>query len=72
VLAPAAETTEKVHAERQLRVLREFGLHTANEKTPELACLFARLGNSGFVRVADRKRFVSECAAAGHETLTLT
>ena len=38
VLAPAAETTEKVYGERQLRALRELAMQTANEKTAEQAC----------------------------------
>jgi len=38
VLAPAAETTEKVYGERQLRALRELAMQTANEKTVEQAC----------------------------------
>ena len=38
VIAPAAETTEKVYGERQLKVLRELAMRTANEKTAVLAC----------------------------------
>ena len=38
VLAPVAETTEKVFGERQLRALRELAMQTANEKTAEQAC----------------------------------
>jgi signal transduction histidine kinase len=38
VLGPAAETTEKVYGERQLRTLRELAMQTANEKTAEQAC----------------------------------
>ena len=41
VLNPAAETTEKVYVERQLRVLRELAMQTAKEKTVEQACLAA-------------------------------
>ncbi|HEX2670695.1 MAG TPA: histidine kinase dimerization/phospho-acceptor domain-containing protein, partial [Polyangiaceae bacterium] len=38
VIAPAAETTEKVYGERQLKVLRELAMRTANEKNAEQAC----------------------------------
>jgi signal transduction histidine kinase/DNA-binding response OmpR family regulator len=38
VVAPVTETTEKVYGERQLRVLRELAMRTANEKTAEQAC----------------------------------
>ena len=38
VIAPVAETTEKVYGERQLRALRELAMRTANEKTAEQAC----------------------------------
>lgn len=38
LLAPAAETTEKVYSERQLRALRELAMQTANEKTADQAC----------------------------------
>jgi len=38
VIAPATETTEKVYGERQLKVLRELAMQTANEKTAERAC----------------------------------
>ncbi|HKO49810.1 MAG TPA: ATP-binding protein, partial [Polyangiaceae bacterium] len=38
VLTPAAETTEKVYGERQLRALRELAMRAANEKTAEQAC----------------------------------
>ncbi|HET7538820.1 MAG TPA: ATP-binding protein [Polyangiaceae bacterium] len=50
VLTPAAETTEKVYGERQLRALRELAMQTANEKTAEQACRAAATTLSAFTR----------------------
>ena len=50
VLTPAAETTDKVYVERQLRALRELATQTANEKSAEQACRAAASTLSGATR----------------------
>jgi len=41
VLATVAETTEQVYGERQLRTLRELGMHAGAAKTAQAACTTA-------------------------------